>query len=430
LRTSPTQPGETVETDGLTTMTEEEVVNCVCSHNEGDGMMIQCEICLTWQHGACLGVETEDQVPDKYICSICHHPPLARESRLFNIDHEWITAGKVSNLLNLKKSGANSCPTKSQPSPSTKSAATCPSKVNPAELRLANRETELKLLSDLMGELVSLSSVLHSLQVKLAVARGLNNVPKVFMWSCEWQDSEDSDGNYQARDDTGGGNVGINQGELEDNSQLIDSGKKKDVEDEFFDEKAEENKSKENSNDLLLSHPSSSQSVVNSGKSSKTQPDENSRQQPSDESDPDHSKQTKVDNSESQNFQSDLSDYFSNVEGFENFSNLLPSVSEMQKLLPGVIKDISGYSQSDPSLVVAPNIIPEPKRLDREECRQNLVFHVEQMQEKIDLRLTEVETRIDKLETGAESVSPDQLAVILQDIRNARRLNLCLPDRV
>ena len=43
-------------------MSEGEVVHCTCGHTEGDGMMVQCESCLTWQHGACLGIDSADQV--------------------------------------------------------------------------------------------------------------------------------------------------------------------------------------------------------------------------------------------------------------------------------------------------------------------------------------------------------------------------------
>ena len=43
-------------------LTTEEVVNCSCKRSEEDGLMIQCDICLCWQHGTCLGVEEEDQV--------------------------------------------------------------------------------------------------------------------------------------------------------------------------------------------------------------------------------------------------------------------------------------------------------------------------------------------------------------------------------
>ena len=139
-------------------MEEDEVVNCRCHHPEGDGMMVQvfkwsngrehweynyllqCEVCLTWQHGACIGVDSEEQVgnicvcicvwhwcageklftcvcfdwkpqtmllylsaefctifsgsdcqvPENYTCSICRDPPLGRQSALYSIHHEWI----------------------------------------------------------------------------------------------------------------------------------------------------------------------------------------------------------------------------------------------------------------------------------------------------------------------------------------------------
>ena len=48
--------------------------------------------------------------------------------------------------------------------------------------------TQLKTLSGLMTDLVNLSSILHSLQCKLLVARHKNN-PKVFMWCNVWDES-------------------------------------------------------------------------------------------------------------------------------------------------------------------------------------------------------------------------------------------------
>ena len=41
---------------------EEEVVNCSCGRNEEDGLMIQCDICLCWQHGMCLDIHKEEEV--------------------------------------------------------------------------------------------------------------------------------------------------------------------------------------------------------------------------------------------------------------------------------------------------------------------------------------------------------------------------------
>ena len=69
------------------------------------------------------------------MCSVCVSPPLGRKSYLYNIDMDWIREGKLSRLSAADKS--------------------------------TGAETELKTLSDLMLDLVNLSNVLHSLQVRI-----------------------------------------------------------------------------------------------------------------------------------------------------------------------------------------------------------------------------------------------------------------------
>lgn len=51
-----------------------DVVHCACGNHSSFGFMIQCEICLCWQHGHCLRVMRNDQVPDQHICWICTEP--------------------------------------------------------------------------------------------------------------------------------------------------------------------------------------------------------------------------------------------------------------------------------------------------------------------------------------------------------------------
>ena len=46
---------------------------------------IQCEECLCWQHGTCMGL-LEENVPDKYACYICRDPPGERHMP-WNITH-------------------------------------------------------------------------------------------------------------------------------------------------------------------------------------------------------------------------------------------------------------------------------------------------------------------------------------------------------
>merc|ERR1712110_570873 len=107
------------------------------------------------------------------------------------------------------------------------------------------------------------------------------------------------------------------------------------------------------------------------------------------------------------NFGSELAEYFSS-EGFDFPSNLLPSVSEMQRLLPDVIKDISGSlsvsanQNFTPTILPQPTIIPEPKRLDRDECRLNLILHIENLQKHIQVRLESLDTELGVLEKKKE----------------------------
>lgn len=72
---------------------ELEITRCVCGEDElqalminpqmasvlqhqfliriDQGLFIQCDKCLVWQHGYCVGLFTNDEVPDKYVCEKC-----------------------------------------------------------------------------------------------------------------------------------------------------------------------------------------------------------------------------------------------------------------------------------------------------------------------------------------------------------------------
>ena len=138
-------------------LTSEEVVNCDCRRKEEDGLMIQCDICLCWQHGLCLNIYDEDQVPDKHVCETCRNPTAGRSSARYALDHDWLKEGKLPT-------------TKKAPSP---------------EVCIENNNNAFKKLSELMSDLSNLNKVLHALRVKLQVASQSNN-GKVFMWSMLW----------------------------------------------------------------------------------------------------------------------------------------------------------------------------------------------------------------------------------------------------
>ncbi len=53
---------------------QKELVHCFCGSPEEDGLMIQCELCLCWQHDVCLAIDSEENVPDPYVCHFCRYP--------------------------------------------------------------------------------------------------------------------------------------------------------------------------------------------------------------------------------------------------------------------------------------------------------------------------------------------------------------------
>lgn len=47
------------------------VIRCVCGFDDDDGFTIQCEKCNAWQHGQCVDIYTEQEVPETYYCNRC-----------------------------------------------------------------------------------------------------------------------------------------------------------------------------------------------------------------------------------------------------------------------------------------------------------------------------------------------------------------------
>ncbi|KAG1709134.1 Histone-lysine N-methyltransferase ASH1L [Nymphon striatum] len=59
-----------------TTKTVEEVIRCCCNIYRDEGLMIQCEKCLVWQHCDCVGASGDDE---HYLCEKCNPRILNRE---------------------------------------------------------------------------------------------------------------------------------------------------------------------------------------------------------------------------------------------------------------------------------------------------------------------------------------------------------------
>lgn len=162
---SPRFINENGEVIKIVSMKKEEIINCLCGYGEEDGLMVQCELCLCWQHGVCNGFERDTQVPDKYVCYICRNPQGGRESRRYIHDQDWLYEGKL--------------PVANYHVPNPKHAT---------------RFDILKQSHTLAGNLLELKRFMHSLKVKINIAERKDH-PKMYLWSKKWEKSPPRGGN-------------------------------------------------------------------------------------------------------------------------------------------------------------------------------------------------------------------------------------------
>lgn len=144
-------------------MRQEEIINCICGYGEEDGLMIQCELCLCWQHGFCNNIDKESEVPEKYICFICRNPQHGRDSFRFRHDQDWLFEGKlpVGNY-------------------------------HQQDIPRQRKRTEiLKRNHTYTGNLLELKDFMHSLRVKLSIARNKQH-PKLYLWAKKWNNNKTS----------------------------------------------------------------------------------------------------------------------------------------------------------------------------------------------------------------------------------------------
>ncbi|XP_011501583.1 PREDICTED: uncharacterized protein LOC105365182 [Ceratosolen solmsi marchali] len=135
----------------------EEIINCTCGITEEDGLMIQCDLCLCWQHGHCNAIEKEKDVPEKYICYICQHAHRQRASKKYFHDQDWIREGKLPSIYHYSSNN----------------------------LKLNERAAMLKRSYDLIAGLLQIQTLLHSLRVKVNVAQNKDH-PKLYLWAKNW----------------------------------------------------------------------------------------------------------------------------------------------------------------------------------------------------------------------------------------------------
>jgi PHD finger protein 20 len=121
--------------------------------------MIQCDLCLCWQHGICHNIESSHQVPDKHVCFICKNPYRQRLSTRFVHDQDWLYDGKLP-ISNYHVE-------------------------NPKQ---AARFDTLKQCHTLIGNLIEMKKFMNSLDVKINIAENSEH-PKLYLWAKKWEES-------------------------------------------------------------------------------------------------------------------------------------------------------------------------------------------------------------------------------------------------
>ncbi|OWR46297.1 putative phd finger domain protein [Danaus plexippus plexippus] len=142
-----TETGERIKIEH---MKREEIINCHCGFREEDGLMVQCELCLCWQHALCHNIQKESEVPEKYTCSICLNPRRGRRSKRFLHDQDRLYEGLLP--------GAKPCET-------------------------------LRRSHELSANLLKIQDALHAMRVKHYVATKKDH-PKLYLWAKDWESPE------------------------------------------------------------------------------------------------------------------------------------------------------------------------------------------------------------------------------------------------
>ncbi|XP_054130448.1 PHD finger protein 20 isoform X7 [Melozone crissalis] len=144
-----TNPDEEVEESDF------EIVRCVCEVREENDFMIQCEECLCWQHGVCMGL-LEDNIPEKYTCYICQDPPGQRSSLKYWYEKEWLSNGHMHGLAFLEENYSH------------------------------QNAKKIVATHQLLGDVQRVIDVLHGLQLKMSILQNKEH-PDLKLWCHPWK---------------------------------------------------------------------------------------------------------------------------------------------------------------------------------------------------------------------------------------------------
>ncbi|KAM8917804.1 PHD finger protein 20 isoform 2-T3 [Spinachia spinachia] len=154
-----TTPPLSVDSGAVDT-SDQEIVRCICEVEEENDFMIQCEDCLCWQHGTCMGL-LEENVPDRYTCHICRDPPGQRQSLRYWYDREWLSNGHMYGLSFLEENYSH------------------------------QNAKKITTTHQLLGDVHHVVEILNGLQLKMSVLQS-NTHPDLQLWRQPWKHLERS----------------------------------------------------------------------------------------------------------------------------------------------------------------------------------------------------------------------------------------------
>ncbi|XP_030588685.1 PHD finger protein 20-like isoform X2 [Archocentrus centrarchus] len=153
------ESGEDTPSWPVGTETEDcEVVRCVCEVDEENDFMIQCESCLCWQHGTCMGLY-EDNVPHNYICYCCRQTAGWRHAQRFLSEPNLLKSGHMFGLSCVKE--------------------------NYSEINAS----KISHTSHLLAHTYGISQVLSALQLKISLLHSPSH-PDQQLWRLPWRQEE------------------------------------------------------------------------------------------------------------------------------------------------------------------------------------------------------------------------------------------------
>ncbi|XP_026553467.1 PHD finger protein 20 isoform X3 [Pseudonaja textilis] len=170
-----TNPDEDVEDDD----NDFEIVRCICEVEEENDFMIQCEECLCWQHGVCMGL-LEENVPEKYTCYVCQDPPGTKISKVaqssnskrsslkYWYEKEWLCNGHMHGLAFLGENYSH------------------------------QNAKKIVATHQLLGDVQKVIEVLHGLQLKMSILQSKEH-PDLKLWCQPWKNVRIEEKSHTAR---------------------------------------------------------------------------------------------------------------------------------------------------------------------------------------------------------------------------------------